>query len=84
MTKLEEIALAIHRARYPDAAVMDGIEGLSPAAAADVLEEARAAVDAMLEPTESILDALSDEDGADPKRLWQQAIDAILNEKPGA
>ncbi len=54
MTKLEEVALAIHRARYPDAPVMDGIEGLGPTVAAQALVEARAAVEAMREPTEEM------------------------------
>ncbi len=95
MTKLEEIALAIHRARYPDAAVMDGIAELDPTVAVRALVEACAAVQAMREPTDAELESgysagchVADyEVGFDQVSLysaWKAMIDAILNEKPGA
>ncbi len=88
MTKLEEIALAIHRARYPDAPVMDGIEGLDTTVALRALVEACAAVQAMREPTEAQYDALAATDtmwrDLTSTMVWQTYIDAILNEKPGA
>ncbi len=85
MTKLEEIALAIHRARYPDAPVMDGIEGLGPTVAVQALVEARATVEALRKPTGAMIDAGKPWAVGDAApNCWVRMIDAILNEKPGA
>ncbi len=97
MTKLEEVALAIHRARYPDAAVMDGIEGLGPTVAAQALVEARAAMGPLRAPTEEMAVAgldhmdyddhgqrMDENNKAIACRVYTAMIAAILNEKPGA
>ncbi len=76
MTKLEEVAEAINRASGDD---------LGPFQA---LQVARAAVEAMREPTQAQYDALSASDtlwrNLTSTKVWMAYIDAILNEKPGA
>lgn len=86
MTKIEEIERAI------DAAILEAAGGQLDARLVKV--SARAAVEAMREPTESMMfeGATTDVGVAHtadyrgrcltPSHVWQAMIDAILNEKP--
>jgi hypothetical protein len=72
MTKLEQVARAIAKS-----------EGLNEDWTKQYLRHARAAVEALREPSEAMLDAGNRQlDCANERQCWQAMLDAILSEKP--
>lgn len=80
MTMIEKVARAIFKAEYPDAVNCDSMS-------ADWLKLAKAAIEAMREPSDKMVLALIGFDCSKEHPLWnltaegyQEAIDAALKE----
>jgi len=90
MTKIEEVALAIYNSKWVTA---NSLADLSYESRDEAIKAARAAIEAMREPTDGMVKAMEENlfehlpDARDwtitlAKEGWQSAVDAALNEKP--
>jgi hypothetical protein len=82
MTKLEDVARAIQRAAFEDSKIP--WESINPEGKSDYRKYARAAVEALREPTAEMLALMEPwtQVSGHQSLVWKVGIGAILSEKP--
>lgn len=85
MSMIEKVAYAIFQSRYPEAVRWWNLSGYVDKDKLTAMKDARAAIEAMREPTEVMLEAVSSFNDIkhidqDPSYYWPLMIDAALKE----